>query len=78
MTLSGIFAAGFSGEIDGGGFLLRRVAPCFIPRFGRGNILAEEIDGALFKGATFGQLADLENRPYLIVGATDLATGAGI
>jgi NTE family protein len=46
------------------------------PWYGRGHLLAEELDTALFKGATFGQLAGLAGRPYLIVGATDLSTGA--
>jgi NTE family protein len=46
------------------------------PWFGRGNVLAAELDSLLFQGATFGRLGELEHRPYLIVGATDLATGA--
>lgn len=46
------------------------------PWFGRGNILADELDRLLFQGATFGRLGELAHRPYLIVGATDLATGA--
>ncbi len=46
------------------------------PWYGRGNLLAEELDTALFNGTTFGQLARLDSRPYLIVGATDLSTGA--
>ena len=44
--------------------------------YGRGNVLAEELDTTLFKGTTFGQLAQLPGRPYLIIGATDLSTGA--
>jgi NTE family protein len=44
--------------------------------YGRGNVLAEELDTTLFKGTTFGQLAQLSSRPYLIIGATDLSTGA--
>jgi|APFre7841882724_1041349.scaffolds.fasta_scaffold02628_4 NTE family protein len=46
------------------------------PWFGRGNVLAEELDAQLFAGATFGHLAALPGRPYLIVGATDLSNGA--
>jgi NTE family protein len=46
------------------------------PWFGRGNVLADELDNLLFRGATFGHLGELAHRPYLIVGATDLATGA--
>jgi NTE family protein len=44
--------------------------------YGRGNVLAEELDTTLFKGTTFGQLAQLPGRPYLIIGATDLSSGA--
>jgi len=46
------------------------------PWYGRGHLLAKELDEALFKGTTFGQLARLDGRPYLIIGATDLSTGA--
>lgn len=46
------------------------------PWFGRGNVLADQLDEALFHDATFGQLGELEGRPYLIVGATDLSSGA--
>jgi NTE family protein len=46
------------------------------PWFGRGNILADQLDAVLFNGATFGSLGALEARPYLIVGATDLSSGA--
>jgi NTE family protein len=46
------------------------------PDFGRGQVLAEELDAALFGGADFGRLAALAGRPYLIVGATDLTSGA--
>lgn len=43
---------------------------------GRGNLLADALDSRLFHGATFGSLASLDARPYLIVGATDIASGA--
>jgi NTE family protein len=43
---------------------------------GRGHLLADALDAQLFNGATFGQLADLTGRPYLIVGATDLSNGS--
>jgi NTE family protein len=46
------------------------------PWFGRGNVLADEFDAALFKGTTFGHLSHITGRPYLIIGATDLSTGA--
>lgn len=44
--------------------------------WGRGHHLAAALDDTLFHGATFGDLADLPGHPYLIVGATDVATGA--
>jgi NTE family protein len=46
------------------------------PWFGRGQVLAEVFDEALFGGATFGSLVALPGRPYLMIGATDLSTGA--
>lgn len=46
------------------------------PWFGRGHVLAEKLDETLFKGATFGTLATLKSHPYLMIGATDLSTGA--
>lgn len=46
------------------------------PFYGRGHVLAEKLDGDLFRGATFGDLAKLENRPYLVIAATDLSSGA--
>jgi NTE family protein len=46
------------------------------PWFGRGNVLADQFDAVLFRGATFARLGELAARPYLIVGATDLSSGA--
>jgi len=46
------------------------------PWFGRGHVLAEAFDDLLFKGATFSILAEHPGRPYLMIGATDLSTGA--
>jgi NTE family protein len=43
---------------------------------GRGNLLADAFNDRLFHGETFGSLASRTGRPYLIVGATDIATGA--
>jgi NTE family protein len=45
------------------------------PWWGRGNLLANGLDDKLYKGATFGDLARLEGRPYLIVASTDLSSG---
>lgn len=45
------------------------------PWFGRGHVLAGELDALLFGGATFASLDALPARPYLVIGATDLASG---
>lgn len=45
------------------------------PRFGRGDLLAELLDERLFQGATFAQLSATPRKPFLIVYATDMATG---
>ena len=46
------------------------------PRFGRGDLLAEELDLDLFEGATFGDLAKRSSGPFVVISATDLANGA--
>lgn len=46
------------------------------PWLGRGQIMAQAFDAQLFKGATFGDLAGMSGRPYLIVGATNLLNGS--
>jgi NTE family protein len=46
------------------------------PWQGRGHLLADAFDEQLFHGTTFGQLSEMANRPYLIVGATDLSNGS--
>jgi NTE family protein len=43
---------------------------------GRGHMLADALDAQLFHGATFGELARMTGRPYLIVGSTDLSNGS--
>ena len=69
-------------DVDLQGRLLRAaLSPRYLhratsPWYGRGNVLAHELDAMLFKGTTFGQLGQLGGRPYLIVGATDLSAGA--
>jgi len=66
----------FQGRLVGAVLSPRNLHRTTSPWYGRGNVLAGEFDAALFKGATFGHLAQLDGRPYLIVGATDLSTGA--
>jgi NTE family protein len=46
------------------------------PWQGRGHVLADAFDEQLFHGTTFGQLSGIADRPYLIVGATDLSNGS--
>ena len=47
------------------------------PWFGRGHLLAEQFDEALFRGATYGDLATRGTRPFLLITATDLTLGTG-
>lgn len=69
-------------DVDFGADLVGRVlAPAGWYRLGsshvgRGNLLADALDARLFHGATFGSLAGMSGRPYLIVGATDISSGA--
>ncbi len=45
-------------------------------RFGRGDLLAEYLDERLFQGATFGDLSRALRKPYVILHASDMGTGA--
>lgn len=49
------------------------LARLLAPTVGRGDILAERLDRVLFKGITFAQMKD---RPRVVLGATDLSSGA--
>ena len=46
------------------------------PQFSRGELLAEYFDRELFAGATYGDLARGSMRPYVVINASALATGA--
>lgn len=46
------------------------------PKFNRSDLAAEYYDRLLFKGATFGSLTPRPSRPFLILNATDVASGA--
>jgi NTE family protein len=46
------------------------------PYFGRSDIAAEYYDRHLFSHATYAQLAQQRSRPYLVINATDLESGA--
>lgn len=56
--------------------LLGHLARVASPWYGRGHLLATELDSRLYHGATFGDLVGRERRPYLIVAATDLSSGS--
>lgn len=47
------------------------------PWFGRGHLLAEQLDETLFHGITYGDLAARRTRPFLLITATDLTLGTG-
>jgi NTE family protein len=46
------------------------------PRFGRGDLLAEILDERLFSGATFSQLSRTPRKPFVVLYAADMTTGA--
>lgn len=46
------------------------------PHFGRTDLLAEYFDERLFEGKTFGDLARGTFRPFVVINASDLSTGA--
>lgn len=46
------------------------------PHFGRTDLLAEYLDEGLFQGKTFGDLTGGAFRPYVVLNASDLSTGA--
>src|SRR5690349_21491594 len=46
------------------------------PQFSRGELLAEYFDRELFDGATYDDLARGNMRPYVVINASALATGA--
>lgn len=46
------------------------------PRFGRGDLLAEYLDERLFHGATFAQLSRTPRKPFVVIYASDMFTGA--
>ena len=44
------------------------------PYFGRAHLLAEILDESLFEGATYGDLLKRNERPWLAIHASDMAT----
>lgn len=64
-----------------GALLARCLRPDYLTRmsspfFGRSDLAAEYYDRTLFGGATFQSLTRQAGRPFLIINATDLSTGA--
>lgn len=45
------------------------------PRFGRSDLLEEQLDEVLFDKATFGDMASGRKGPFVIISATDMSTG---
>lgn len=48
------------------------------PYYGRSDLAATYYDQEIFRRKTFGDLAQLPNRPFLIINATDMSTGARV
>ncbi|PJG83152.1 patatin-like phospholipase family protein [Caviibacterium pharyngocola] len=48
------------------------------PQFGRGDLLQEQFDLALYKGKTFGDLAKNRKGPFAVISATDMNVGQRI
>ncbi|WP_044470001.1 patatin-like phospholipase family protein [Mannheimia massilioguelmaensis] len=48
------------------------------PQFGRGDLLQEQLDLALYKGATFGDLVAKRKGPFAVISATDMNSGQKI
>ena len=45
------------------------------PQYGRGDLLAEELDRLLYHGATFADLANRRQGPFAVISATDMSLG---
>jgi NTE family protein len=46
------------------------------PRFGRGDLLAEQLDERLFEGATFADLSRRLRKPFVVIYASDMFNGS--
>ena len=66
----------FQGQLIGASLRPANLYRMSSPWQGRGHLLAKSLDDQLFSSMTFGDLAGLSGRPYLIVGATDLTNGS--
>ena len=45
------------------------------PRFGRSDLVQEQLDNALFQGATFDDLLHRRKGPFVVISATDMSSG---
>ncbi|MBP6345017.1 patatin-like phospholipase family protein [Neisseriaceae bacterium CLB008] len=45
------------------------------PEFGRGDLLAEQLDQALFKGKTYQAMISERKGPFAVISATDMSSG---
>lgn len=45
------------------------------PEFGRGDLLQEQLDAALFHGKTFADLSTARQGPFAVIAATDMGAG---
>lgn len=46
------------------------------PEFGRGDLLQEQFDLHLYKGATYADLAERRKGPFVVISATDMSLGS--
>lgn len=56
-------------------FALPNLSRLTSPEFGRGELLAEELDRALFKGKTYKHMIHERKGPFAVISATDMASG---
>lgn len=46
------------------------------PQFGRGDLLQEQLDLHLYKGATYADLSEKRKGPFVVISATDMSLGS--
>ncbi|QIM69324.1 patatin-like phospholipase family protein [Basfia succiniciproducens] len=68
----------FQREIISQVFSLSNLPRITSPQFGRGDLLQEQLDQTLYKGATFGDLERKRKGPFVVVSATDMNLGQKI
>ncbi len=56
-------------------FTISNVSRLVSPEFGRGDLLQEQLNLYLFRGATFADLEKNRKGPFAVIGATDMGTG---